>query len=91
MRTKPEVEKEVRTLTEMKPKVPHHSMFGDDNHEAIDAQISVLTHQQSEDDIYTLYEEDGTSHVLDSALDAYRWLKGEEDTAPSADWKGLIK
>jgi hypothetical protein len=90
--TEKEIIAEMKKLDKMKPKVRRRSMFGDDNHEAIDAQLHVLSNKLTESDIYANYEdeESDNTHVLDSALDAYRWMQGEE-VAPSESWEGLTK
>jgi hypothetical protein len=93
--TEKEIIAEMKKLDKMKPKVRRRSMFGDDNHEAIDAQLHVLSNKLTEADIYSNYdtgdeEGKGNTHVLDSALDAYRWMQGEE-VAPSESWEGLTK
>ena len=45
--TKAQIEKEIKELTEIKPKVRHFSMFGDDNHKCIEVQIEVLKNNLS--------------------------------------------
>jgi hypothetical protein len=94
--TEAEIIAEMKKLDKMKPKVRRRSMFGDDNHEAIDAQLHVLSNKLTEADIYSNYDTgddnngEVSTHVLDSALDAYRWMQGEE-VAPSESWEGLTK
>lgn len=97
MKTPKQIEKEIKALTEMKPRVKRNSVFGDDHHDAIDAQVEVLTKRMSESSIY---DKDGETdpdddslwkqNVMDAALSAYRWMRGEEDEAPSEGWKDLL-
>jgi hypothetical protein len=98
MSTRPtpeEVAKEVTKLRQMKPSVRKENMFGDNHHEAIDAQIEVMEKRLDEDDIYAAYgddtAEDFSQNLLDSAIEDRRWLDGEESEAPSAGWQDLVK
>lgn len=84
-----EISKEIEQLKQMKPNVRNKSMFGDDHHEAIDAQIEVLKERLDTDEIYDQFE-DGESNVLDSAVAAREWMDGENDDAPSVGWKELL-
>lgn len=92
--TDEQIRQEVEMLKEIKPKVRRHTLFGDDNHAAIDAQIAVLDGGLDEDAIYDEYGEN--DRLLDCALDARRWLDGEWDAddheadSPAEDWKELI-
>jgi hypothetical protein len=88
-RSKEEVQKEIETLREMKPKVRQFSAFGDDHHAAIDAQIEVLQEGLDDCDVYERFEEDA-SNILDEAIHALEWMSGEKDEAPSVDWKDLV-
>ena len=88
-RTTREISVEREKLIEMKPRVRQTSAFGDDNHDAIDAQIEVLNCHMSEDRVYREYQ-DGESHVFDSALEAAEWMAGENDGgSPSEEWECL--
>jgi hypothetical protein len=94
--TQEEIKQEIKALTELKPRIRPTSMFGDDHHAAMDAQVDVLEHLLREAAIYRAYDpgddEDQGRNVLDAALDARRWLDGESlDGAPtlSASWKEL--
>jgi len=95
-KTDEEIKAEIAALMAMKPGVRSHSIFGDDNHAAIDAQLRVLTEQMSEDAIYAAYADedagDFDQYILDSADHAYFWMSGQPDyEAPSADWMSLVK
>jgi hypothetical protein len=102
MRSKDEINLEVQTLENMKPNVRQFSkfsMYGDDHHAAIDAQIYVLSNHVSEDDMYETYGEsnedlddsDFEQHVLDAAIEAYDWKMCRSDALPSESWKDLVK
>lgn len=92
--TELEIKAEVDKLKKMKPSVRLCSKFGDNHHDAIDAQISVLEDslEDSLDDgeIYDRYEE-GPENVLDSALGAMHWAEGDDDVPPSKNWESLVK
>lgn len=94
MKTKEQIESEIKALREMKPSVRHRTMFGDDNHAAIDAQIKVLEEGMSEDAIYDEWPEDEEdAHERDHARDAATWRDSDdpEDGAPSVGWKELVQ
>lgn len=87
---------EIKKLKKMKPKVRQYSSFGDDHHEAIDAQVDVLERRLEENDIWDRWQDamdpEEMPHALDSALAARRWLDGDNvDGAPSKDWKELAQ
>lgn len=89
--TDKQIEAEIKKLQEMKPRVPHHTAFGDDNHEAIDAQLVVLRERLDEDAVLAK-QDDGewNEHTSSIARDAANWLNGDEKDAPSVGWP-LIK
>ncbi len=69
-------------------------MFGDDNHERIDAQIRVLEERMSEDDVYVKIDgdpenPDRASDIWANAREAATWLAGQADEPPSDAWKEL--
>ena len=87
--SKEEVDKMIADLKEIKPKVRKTSMFGDNHHNAIDAQIRVLEEDLDEEDINDEVWED---NVVESAMAAREWLDGEEtEFGLLEDWKSLIK
>jgi hypothetical protein len=94
-----QIEAEIETLRTMKPTVLMESMFGDNHHDAIDAQIDVLANGLTEDDIYDIFvplEEDPlkgcADNVRDAMLEAAQWVNGEsEDGAPSKNWECLVR
>jgi len=91
-RTQDEVTKEIDTLQAMLPNVRHFTTFGDDNHEAIEAQIQLLELELEYDETFD-WEENGdfSEHASGAARDAALWRDGDEDEAPSAGWAPLVK
>jgi hypothetical protein len=89
--TDKQVTEEIKTLKAMKPTVLRASVFGDDHHKAIDAQVAVLEEKLSEDDVYERYQ-DRADNVRDAASQAAQWMEGEsEDGKPSKGWKSLVR
>jgi len=75
MKTKKQIKKEIEALKTVRPKVRLHSMFGDDNLAALDAQIEVLENNWDGNDIYDKYDHaDFSEYILESALDARQWI-----------------
>lgn len=86
-KTDAQVVREVATLKRIKPFVRRFSLFGDDNHHAIDVAIDVLEHELYETEIEEKYEnEDDSSH----AYAALAWRQGDEDESPSAGFAPLV-
>jgi hypothetical protein len=85
-----EIQEEIKRLKTMKPNVLSMSVFGDDHHAAINAQIQVLEDGLDED---AAYEEnmDNEDNIREAAEAAARWSEGDEDNAPSEDWKSLVR
>jgi hypothetical protein len=84
---------EVKKLKEMKPHVLRQSIFGDDHHAAIDAQIEVIDEYMGQDDIEDRFSGE-PENVYTAAMDAAIWLEGEEIddfTTPSESWKELVR
>lgn len=90
MRSQEEIQIEIGKLTELKPKIRHFSFFGDNNRNAVQAQIAVLTDDMDETEIYDM-EGDWTQHEIDCALEARRWADEEEDELPSSGWEDLVQ
>lgn len=91
-----EINLEITRLEKLLPRVRATSAFGDDNKAAVRADIAVLKEKLSEDDIYDRFEydtgdEDENRGELDSALNARRWLDGQNKNPPSKDWALLAK
>lgn len=104
MKTTEEITTEIATLKAMKPNVRKTSSFGDNHHDAIEAQIEVLENGMSTDEIYDKWEttddedidfdEGRAENVVNSALEAQMWRDddGSEGplAAPSEEWKSLL-
>lgn len=95
--TQKEISAEIKALRKMKPTVLARSAFGDDHHAAIDAQIETLDKGLSQGVIYdrSYLMEDKEDYFADNqlerALDARRWMDGEDSEKPSSGWKSLIR
>lgn len=97
-KTDEQIAQEIKKLNELKPRVPSNSMFGDDNHAAIDAQIAVLTERMGMDAIYSRFDNEDDPEedrsALDSAIEAHDWITGEradDEDSPSEGWAILAK
>jgi hypothetical protein len=98
MKTPDEIATEITKLKAIKPRLKRKTMFGDDLHDAVDAQIEVLEKRMGNDAIYDRWEatanddcdmdEGRTEHALSCALDALRWLE-EEEESPSSGWEEI--
>lgn len=87
-KTDEEIDAEIATLREMKPRVRHFTAFGDDNWKAIELQIFVLEERMDTDQAGDEYDDaDEYSH----ATEAIQWMEGEIETAPSEGWKELVR
>jgi hypothetical protein len=84
------IETEIGVLKIMKPTVVKESMFGDNHHDAIDAQIKVLKDGLTENDIYERYDDLLKDNVKDAMLEAAQWVEGECGE-PSKEWKCLVR
>lgn len=94
--TQEQIDAEINALKTMKPNVLEESTFGDNHHDAIEAQLAVLAKRMRFDEIYDVYGDENSdefaSNVLDAAIDARNWLDGDsDDGAPSAGWVELIR
>ena len=89
--TQKEIQAEIETLRKMKPTVRDITYFGDSNHDAIDAQIEVLSGEVDEDEIDDKVEDgEWAEHVYASARNAVDWMNGDSDDVPSEEWKELV-
>lgn len=88
--TPEEIKAEIAKLREMKPTVLRKSAFGDNHHDAIDAQIEVLEEDLILDTIYERFD-DEKSNVLDSAVEANDWREGDIHESPSSNWQSLVR
>jgi hypothetical protein len=85
-----EIETEIKTLKTMKPTVRQTSIFGDNHHKAIDAQVDVLQEQMDGDEVDDRYG-NSKDNIRDAAQEAALWLIGESEYGkPSDSWKELV-
>lgn len=90
---------QIEALKKIKPTVLRTSAFGDNHHDAIDAQLDVLEKLLTEREIYGNQEseegaDDGWSlSVTDAAINARNWLDGQYEDYPDlvASWKELVR
>lgn len=89
-KTQPEIDAEIKALELCKTYAPHRTMFGKDNHAAIDEQIGALANGIDDDDAYDKWGDEGredfNQDTLDSVLEVIRWRDGDSDEAPSTGW-----
>ena len=85
MRDQTTIDAEIAALKAITPRVRRRTLFGDDNHAAIDAQIEVLASEDPEDaaDDFDLNDE----HVFMAARDAVDWLNEDESCKSTCLWK----
>jgi len=94
----------IAKLRGQKGTVPIFNIFGDNNHDGIDAQIKVIEEEMTNDEIFDEWEDD--EFILDRALEARNWLDGQDEDfmseasvshvadveriigIPSAEWDG---
>lgn len=88
-----EIAAEIAALTAMKPTVRQFSVFQDDHHAAIDAQIDVLTQRMDMDALETEFG-DSADNIREEAIDAHDWLHGLQSNdmlKPSENWLSLVR
>lgn len=98
--TQEEIDAEIKWLTDNKPRLRKLTAFGDNNHDAIDAQIEVLKNKLTDDqiDARSQFEDDDTygddslwtTNVRDCANATAQWLTGDEPEKPSSGWSSLL-
>lgn len=82
---------EVKKLEIMLPDVRRFSMFNDDHHAAIRAQIDVLKGNLDEDDIEGRWPADEYGNTNENAREAYFWMIGESEYETlTENWEGLM-
>lgn len=88
--TMKQIKKEIKKLKEMKPNVRRTSIFGDNHHDAIDAQIEVLERNLSWSEVGESFES-SPDNVREAALDAAYWLEGESEFKSLTEiWESLV-
>lgn len=93
-KTTDEIQAEVAKLRDLLPRVRRRSAFGDDNREAIQAQIDVLTGRMNLDEVDSAWGYSTADEYSDSlhqhATDAFDWYSGlSDEPAPSEGWQVL--
>ncbi len=90
-RSKIEIDKQIKLLKSIaaKPTFRKITFFGDNNKDAIEAQIETLERDFDVDTVYNREGEEWTCHAAESARDAALWAAGESDDTPADGWKGL--
>jgi hypothetical protein len=92
-KTEAEIDAEIAALEAIRPTVRHFTFFNDDNHAAIDAQLSVLRQRMTADELHDAFgdptdlmgdddsldddEAPFDQHALDNALEAFDWMIGD--------------
>lgn len=82
-KTQEETQAQIKGLEKSKLSIPKKSLFGDDNHGAIDAQIAVLKGERTPN-FYWVDEtaeeyEDGDNDIFLAADKADEWMNGQVD------------
>lgn len=86
-RTRMEIDEELAVLKGLANEIPAQSAQGEDNHDAINAQIRVIEDDMSFEDMIVAYDDD--EFILSAAIDARRWLK-DDDEPVSETWLELV-
>jgi hypothetical protein len=89
--TQAQIKKEIATLKKYKPRIREVNGLGDNNHEAIDAQIEVLDEDLDDDAIWERWpEEKKDMRIRMAAEEARNWMDDGLDP-PSKSWKELVR
>lgn len=99
MRTQSEIDEQIKWLEENKRKIQRRNVFGEDNWAKLDAELTVLKEQLTEEDVWDRSagegEEDDSKEwdfvTGEAARDAAMWLAGDTDDSPSENWSVLVK
>lgn len=79
---------EIVRLEQLKREVPEITLFGDENHCALDAEIMVLRGVEPFTASVRCASSDQDQYVRDHAVAAWNWLMGVSAVTPSAWWEG---
>jgi hypothetical protein len=90
MKTTKQIADEAAKLRKMKPTVIPKSMFGDDHHAAIDAQVWALEQGASVEEINDKYNYNTREGENTAAYEAHEWMCDDGDK-PSDGWKELVR
>lgn len=76
----------------MKPSVLQASLFGDNHHDAIDAQVEVLSGRIKESEFDDMLDNEQWKHnERDAANEANDWMLGLNEESPSKGWISLVR
>ncbi len=86
MKTRDQVDGQVKLLKEARDKIVPVSIFGTDNLELLDAQVRVLEKGMDNDDVWNHWDRDEEDmDVRSSAEEAVAWLEGESENENLVD------
>lgn len=87
-KTQEEIDKQVKKLKAIRPKIKPYSFFGDSNLDKLDAQVKVLEEDMDSDEVWDEWpEEESDMEIRMSADDAVSWRDGESEVNDLAeDW-----
>lgn len=87
LRPEKQIQNEIVALQETKPRIPEFNGFRDSNHEAIDAQVKVLSDRLSYADLVKEYGgKVDDMETLEAAKYARDWMNSEPVWSPSSEW-----
>ena len=91
-KTQAEIDKQVKKLKAIRPKVKPTTYFGDSNLDKLDAQVKVLEEDMDFDEVWNEWpEEEKDMEIRMSADEAVSWRDGESDEDDLAEDWPLIK
>ena len=87
-KTQEEIDKQVKALKEIRPKIKPYNFFGDSNLAKLDAQVRVLEEDMDSDEVWDEWpEEEKDMETRMAADDAITWRDGESEIDNLAtDW-----
>lgn len=99
-KTGEEIEAEIKALNELKPRIQHYSLFGD-NWAKIDMEIRVLEEEMDEDELNDYLDKEFEDEAIDknekmelwsTACAVIEWMEGTsfEEEPPSHGWRHCL-
>ena len=90
-KTAAEIVAEIKRLQAQRKLIPVLTLLGDDNLEALDAQVKVLIERMSEKSIWNYWHDEVIDQrVRYNAMLAYWWMTGFENESPADGWIEVI-
>ena len=97
MRTDAQIGEQINRLKAVRKKLPRLNAFGENIHDKIEAEITVLEERLTEDDCWDRTAEEGSDDdskewewcVGESARDAAMWLAGDTEDEPAQGWEDI--